>query len=39
MDTIKQNGVAALLKTAGLSEVRHAQDLAGIQRVTLGRLI
>lgn len=31
--------VAAMLKIAGFSEVRHAQDLAGIQRVTLGRLI
>lgn len=31
--------VAALLKIAGFSEVRYAQDLAGIQRVTLGRLM
>jgi release factor glutamine methyltransferase len=28
--------VAALLKQAGFTEIGHAQDLAGIQRVTLG---
>ena len=31
--------VADLLKQAGFSEISHALDLAGIQRVTLGRLI
>ena len=31
--------VATLLKQAGFTEVGHALDLAGIQRVTLGRLI
>ena len=30
--------VAALLKQAGFSNISHAQDLAGINRVTLGRL-
>jgi release factor glutamine methyltransferase len=32
------DSVANLLKTAGFSEVSHALDLAGIQRVTLGCL-
>ena len=31
--------VATLLKQAGFTEISHALDLAGIQRVTLGRLI
>jgi release factor glutamine methyltransferase len=31
--------VATLLKQAGFNEISHALDLAGIQRVTLGRLI
>jgi release factor glutamine methyltransferase len=31
--------VAALLKQAGFHEISHELDLAGIQRVTLGRLI
>ena len=31
--------VATLLKQAGFTEIGHALDLAGIQRVTLGRLI
>jgi release factor glutamine methyltransferase len=30
--------VADLMKLAGFSEISHAQDLAGINRVTLGRL-
>jgi release factor glutamine methyltransferase len=30
--------VAALLKQAGFSEVSHAKDLAGIERVTIGKL-
>jgi release factor glutamine methyltransferase len=30
--------VAALLKKAGFNEISHAQDLAGINRVTIGRL-
>ena len=30
--------VASLLKQAGFTEINHAKDLAGIQRVTLGRL-
>jgi release factor glutamine methyltransferase len=30
--------VAALLKLAGFAEISHAKDLAGINRVTLGRL-
>ena len=30
--------VANLLQQAGFTEISHAQDLAGIQRVTLGRL-
>ena len=30
--------VAALLKQAGFSDISHAKDLAGINRVTLGRL-
>ena len=32
------NKVALLLKQAGFSEITHAKDLAGIYRVTLGRL-
>jgi release factor glutamine methyltransferase len=31
--------VAALLKQAGFSEISHAQDLAGIARVTFGRIV
>jgi release factor glutamine methyltransferase len=33
------DSVSNLLKTAGFSEVSNARDLAGIQRVTSGRLI
>ena len=31
--------VAVLLKQAGFSEIRHAKDLAGISRVTLGKML
>ena len=31
--------VAGLLKETGFTEIGHATDLAGIQRVTLGRLL
>ena len=30
--------VAALLKQAGFSDISHAEDLSGIERVTFGRL-